>query len=100
MATISDAELARLKKAAAAHERRREQQRKHQAARTARRREAGYQRITIEIRADVYAQHRADGLVPVGLVWVPATERERLLVKSEKNVLYNTEKKEWSLEDA
>lgn len=100
MATISDSELARLKKSAAAYERRREQQRKDQAARTKRRRDAGFQRITIEIRAETYAKHRAEGMVPVGLVWIPATERERLLKLTEKNVLYKAETNEWTLEDA
>ena len=100
MATISDKELEQLRRAASAYERRREKQRRDQAERTKRRREAGYQRITVEVRADTYAQHRADGLVPVGLMWVPIAERHSLVPMNEKNGIYNSEKKEWSLEDA
>ena len=100
MATISDKELAELRRTAAAYERRREQQRKDQAERTKRRREAGYQRITVEVRADTYAQHRANGLVPVGLMWVPIAERHSLVPMNEKNGVYNPQTKKWDLEDA
>lgn len=100
MATISDAELERLRRTAAAYEKRREQQRRDQAERTKRRREMGFQRITLEIRAENYAKHRSAGMIPVGLMWVPIAERDHLVPMNEKNGVYNPQTKKWDLEDA
>ena len=100
MATISDKELEQLRRAASAYERRREQQRKDQAERTRRRREMGFQRITVEIRAENYAKHRSAGMIPVGLMWVPIAERHSLVPMNEKNGIYNPQTKKWDLEDA